>query len=64
MKKTVLICGAGGFIGSHLTSSLIKEKKFNIICADIKPFKQWFQFFDKTINFFRLKFLMMLINKI
>ena len=51
MKKTVLICGAGGFIGGHLAASLIKEKKFNIICADIKPFKHWFQFFDKAINF-------------
>ena len=51
MKKTVLICGAGGFIGGHLAASLIKEKKFNIICADIKPFKQWFQFFDNTINY-------------
>lgn len=51
MKKTVLICGAGGFIGGHLAASLIKEKKFNIICADIKPFKYWFQFFDKAMNF-------------
>jgi nucleoside-diphosphate-sugar epimerase len=51
MKKTVLICGAGGFIGGHLVASFFKENNYNIICADIKPFKYWFQFFDKAINF-------------
>jgi GDP-D-mannose 3',5'-epimerase len=51
MKKTVLICGAGGFIGGHLVANLIKENKFNIVCADIKPFEYWFQFFDDVKNF-------------
>ena len=51
MKKTVLICGAGGFIGGHLVASLFKENKYNIVCADIKPFKYWFQFFKKAKNF-------------
>jgi len=37
MKKRVLICEAGGFIGGHLESYLLKEKNFEIICVDIKP---------------------------
>ena len=43
MKKKILICGAGGFIGGHLASKLIKENEFDIICADIKPKEYWFQ---------------------
>ena len=38
MKK-ILVCGAGGFIGGHLVSHLIKHENFEIICADIKPKK-------------------------
>jgi len=34
MKK-VLVCGAGGFIGGHLVTSL-KEKGYYVIGADIK----------------------------
>jgi GDP-D-mannose 3',5'-epimerase len=51
MKKTVLICGAGGFIGGSLVANLIRENNYNIICADIKPFEYWFQFFDHLENF-------------
>jgi len=51
MKKTVLVCGAGGFIGGHLVAYLIKENKFNVVCADIKPFEYWFQFFEEVKNY-------------
>lgn len=51
MKKTVLICGAGGFIGGSLVANLVKENNYNIICADIKPLEYWFQFFDHLENF-------------
>jgi nucleoside-diphosphate-sugar epimerase len=51
MKKTVLICGAGGFIGGSLVANLVKENNYNIICADIKPFEYWFNFFDHLDNF-------------
>ena len=51
MKKKILICGAGGFIGGHLTSKLIKEKKYNLVCADIKPKEYWFQIFDEAENY-------------
>ena len=35
MQKTVLVCGAGGFIGSHLVSSLKAQGHF-VIGADLK----------------------------
>ena len=37
-----LICGAGGFIGGYLVSDLLKRGN-EVICADIKPLKLWFQ---------------------
>ena len=46
MKK-VLVAGAGGFIGGHLVSTLIK-KKYKVICVDIKPVKNWFQTFKNS----------------
>lgn len=49
MKKKILICGAGGFIGSHLAKKLLADGH-DVVCADIKPFNQWFQFHDKSIN--------------
>lgn len=40
--KTVLVTGAGGFIGGHLTKSLV-EKGHNVRAVDIKPIDQWYQ---------------------
>ncbi len=51
MKKKILICGAGGFIGGHLASKFIKENEFDIVCADIKPKEYWFQIFDEAQNY-------------
>ena len=45
-----LVCGAGGFIGGHLTKQLMDEGH-EVVCADIKPLEFWFQIFDKNINF-------------
>ena len=39
----ILICGAGGFIGGHLTKKLIEEGH-DLYCADIKPLEFWFQY--------------------
>jgi GDP-D-mannose 3', 5'-epimerase len=50
MKKKYLICGAGGFIGGHLTKSLLNDGH-EVLCADIKPFENWFQIFDSNKNF-------------
>ena len=46
----ILICGAGGFIGGHLTKNLMEEGH-EIVCVDIKPFEYWFQFFEVNKNF-------------
>ena len=46
----ILICGAGGFIGGHLTKRLIDEGH-NLYCADVKPFEYWFQNSDRSKNF-------------
>ena len=50
-KKTVLICGAGGFIGGHLAADLLKSGNYNLVCADIKPIEYWFQYFEESKNF-------------
>ena len=45
-----LICGAGGFIGGHLTKELM-DQGHEVVCADIKPLEYWFQIFDGNKNF-------------
>jgi GDP-D-mannose 3', 5'-epimerase len=51
MKKKILICGAGGFIGGHLASKFSNDENIELVCADIKPLEFWFQIFDKAKNF-------------
>jgi GDP-D-mannose 3',5'-epimerase len=46
----ILVAGAGGFIGGHLVKSLI-EDGHELVCADIKPLKYWFQIFQNTKNY-------------
>ncbi len=48
--KNVLVAGAGGFIGGHLVSRLIKDG-YKLICVDIKPKDEWFQLFEQANNF-------------
>ena len=43
---SIIVAGAGGFIGGHLVSKSLK-KKYKVICADIKPLNKWFQVFKK-----------------
>ena len=50
MKK-ILICGAGGFIGGHLAKHFFDQKKFKLVCVDIKPIESWFQIFDENENY-------------
>ena len=45
-----LVCGAGGFIGGHLVSSLLDEGH-EVLSVDIKPLEYWFQLFEKSKNF-------------
>ena len=42
MKKKFLICGAGGFIGGHISNELLKLGHV-VTCVDIKPLDLWFQ---------------------
>jgi nucleoside-diphosphate-sugar epimerase len=44
MGKTdvIVVAGAGGFIGGHLTGHLL-SKGFSVRCADIKPLDEWYQ---------------------
>ena len=48
-NANVLVCGAGGFIGGHLTKKLL-ELGANVIAVDIKPLNLWFQLFKDTKN--------------
>lgn len=45
-----LVAGAGGFIGGHLVSHLLKDGH-KVVCADIKPLQHWFQIFEENKNY-------------
>ena len=44
-----LICGAGGFIGGHISQRLLNEGH-QVTCVDIKPLELWFQKHDGSNN--------------
>lgn len=44
--KTILVAGAGGFIGGHLVAELRRQGGCKIRAVDKKPFSQWYQKFD------------------
>jgi nucleoside-diphosphate-sugar epimerase len=48
MRNKILITGAGGFIGGHLTNLL--KKNNNVICLDKKPLSEWYQLHDECEN--------------
>src|SRR4051794_28471512 len=41
-RDTILVAGAGGFIGGHLVRQLIDEGA-SVRAVDVKPLDQWFQ---------------------
>jgi GDP-D-mannose 3',5'-epimerase len=47
--KEILVCGAGGFIGGHLTAALLRGGH-RVRGVDIKPFEEWHQRFDQAEN--------------
>jgi nucleoside-diphosphate-sugar epimerase len=49
MKKAI-VCGAGGFIGGHLTKRLLSYG-YEVIAVDIKSFDNWYQVFNEAICF-------------
>ncbi len=48
-KRIILIAGAGGFIGGHLTKEFV-NKGLKVRAVDIKPYDEWFQFFPQAEN--------------
>jgi GDP-D-mannose 3',5'-epimerase len=49
-QPTILVAGAGGFIGGHLVADFISRGYKNIRAVDIKPFDEWYQVFDDVEN--------------
>ena len=49
MRRKILVTGAGGFIGGHIIKELLK-KRCSVRAVDIKPIKQWYQFFENVEN--------------
>ncbi|NMC41662.1 MAG: NAD-dependent epimerase/dehydratase family protein [Bacteroidales bacterium] len=49
MIKKVLVTGAGGFIGGHLTGKLL-NMGYLVRAVDKKPLNQWYQVFEKADN--------------
>ena len=45
MSKTILVCGAGGFIGGHLVADL-RRQGHTVRAVDQKPIGDWYQRFD------------------
>jgi GDP-D-mannose 3',5'-epimerase len=50
MKKKIVVCGGGGFIGGHLVADLLKQGHHDIRSVDIKPFDEWYQRFPEVEN--------------
>jgi nucleoside-diphosphate-sugar epimerase len=48
--KSVVVAGAGGFIGGSLVASLRKKGYGAVRAVDVKPFEQWYQRFDDVEN--------------
>jgi nucleoside-diphosphate-sugar epimerase len=46
----VVVTGAGGFIGGHLVSRLLKTGSVQVRAVDIKPLSQWHQMFEAAEN--------------
>lgn len=44
-----MVAGAGGALGGHLVNRLL-EDGHQVRCADIKPFDEWWQFFNQAEN--------------
>jgi GDP-D-mannose 3',5'-epimerase len=40
---SVLVCGAGGFIGGHLVNTLFEQGASSVRAVDLKPFNEWYQ---------------------
>jgi len=50
MNNTILITGAGGFIGGSLVNHFRNKNQFKIRAVDRKPINKWYQKFDDVEN--------------
>ena len=48
--RTVVVCGAGGFIGGHLVADLLRQSYSEVRAVDLKPPNRWFQTFPQADN--------------
>lgn len=48
-QKLVVVAGAGGFIGGHLTRRLVADGRI-VRAVDIKPLDQWYQVTDGALS--------------
>lgn len=49
MSNTILVAGAGGFIGGHLVKSLV-DRGHKVRAVDVKPIELWYQKTDSAEN--------------
>jgi GDP-D-mannose 3', 5'-epimerase len=49
-SEKIVVCGAGGFIGGHLVSELVRQGHTNIRAVDQKGFDDWYQIFPQAEN--------------
>ena len=49
-SEKIVVCGAGGFIGGHLVSDLLRQGHTNIRAVDQKPLEAWYQMFPQVEN--------------
>jgi nucleoside-diphosphate-sugar epimerase len=49
MRDLILVTGAGGFIGGHLTG-MLRQRGHSVRAVDIKPFDKWCQCFRDVDN--------------
>jgi nucleoside-diphosphate-sugar epimerase len=48
-SSTVVVTGAGGFIGGHLVADLLRQGA-DVRAVDVKPLHEWYQVFDSVDN--------------
>jgi nucleoside-diphosphate-sugar epimerase len=49
-EETILVTGAGGFIGGHLVANLLQQGHERVRAVDMKPFGEWYQLSPKATN--------------
>ena len=49
-SRTILVAGAGGFIGGHLAAYFAKDANTDVRAVDVKPLDQWYQVTDGVEN--------------